>query len=113
MSDMRTIIEKMESAMKPRGMVERQEPNPGGESDVVTESVSAGAIDRLVDAMFYNPKVEAMIERFGLDSRGKANFLTDLRLQITPVIKIALSKTGQRVAGASQAKAAVRAMTKG
>lgn len=42
MSDMRTIIEKMEAAMKPLGMVERQEPNPEGESDVMSEGRKPG-----------------------------------------------------------------------
>lgn len=120
MSQMKEIIENMEAMVRPLMKVERQDPNPEGEPEaapeaepeVMDEGISAGAIDRLVDAMFHSPKVDAMLERFGLESRDKANLMMDLRMQITPVIKLSLSKYGQRVAGASQAKAAVRSMAK-
>ena len=78
-------------------------------SEDLEESISQGAIDRLVDAMFYSPKVDAMLKRFGLGGVD----LTSLRAQITPVIKLWLAGQGQKVSGASTAKADVRSMAKG
>ena len=90
-----------------RKLIEDIEKITGKEE--IGESISQGAIDRLVDAMFYSPKVDAMLKRFGLGGGD----LTSLRVQITPVIKLWLAGQGQKVSGASTAKADVRSMAKG
>jgi hypothetical protein len=77
-------------------------------SEGLDESISQGAIDRLIEAMLYNPRVGAMLKRFGV-SEGD---LTGLMEQVIPVVKLWLSGKGQRVAGASTAKADVRSMAK-
>lgn len=82
---------------------EGEKSEEGGDEEVV-ESISDGAIDRLVDSMLTNPKTDGMLSRFGVSPSA----VSELRAQLSPVMKAVLSSAGVKVSGASTAKRAVK-----
>jgi len=79
------------------------------EDSELDEGVSQAILDRLVDAMFYSPRVENIMAKIGLDTSK----LTDLRMQITPLLKTFLASNNIKVAGGAQARTALKSIAKG
>jgi len=84
------------------------QPKPNAD-DEIGESLSQGAVDRLMDAMLHSPRMGKMMERYGLDELAAER----LRIQLTPVMKMFFASEGIGVSGISSAKAAVRAFGRG
>lgn len=110
------LSENTESIMTPLGILGRPdqvEPDMDlpieGETyngKSVSESVSTGAIDRMLEVMLMSPRAQSLMMRYGMDEGG----IERLKIQLIPVLKMFFSSEGIGVSGASSAKSAVRAM---
>ena len=83
---------------------------PGVEEEAIEieEGISAGAMDRLIDAMLASPKAKSMLARFGVAETD----IPKLKVNMIPAVTGFFAEQGVGVAGASKAKAALRGMAK-
>lgn len=121
------LTESVPGVVRPMGVMGREDPvmpdmdlplepmdQPGqGEVGInsngtVSEAISTGAIDRLVDAMAMDPKVRSMLSRFGVLEPD----IEQLKVNLLPAVQAFFLGQGSKVAGASKAKANLRTMAK-
>lgn len=120
------LTESVAGAIRPLGVMSRHEAGPGmdlplnsddqpgqeeegqGVNGHVEESISTGAMDRLIEAMVTSPKAQSLLSRYGVD----ASSMESLKSNLAPALSAFFSGQGIGVAGISKSKQALRGMAK-
>lgn len=101
--DMNNVIKKIEKIFEDSENVHINEES-------LDESISDGALDRLIEAMILNPRANSMLGRYGID----LSKMEKLKSAIRPALKLFFRTSGVGVSGSvSDAKKSMRDMAKG